>query len=541
MEDWTWPRRLGYGAIQAVGLGIVAGACEMVALAARMQIPLGFVDFFVLGVVDLVLLGILGGAFGVVCGLVHPLLRSRPTSRAVAVQLGLVGGALCALLFGETALWLLSEDQPLGAAAAAALPLGFVGVVYFNARYWLRRAELGKGPGAPFLGITALFGLVVVLGAGGAWSQRDTGGGFALDDDRNAILITVDGLRHDTELPALERIAERGIRFLDAVTPSPHATPANATVLTGLHPLRHKVLRNGGVLSRGYRTLPEALAAEGFATGGFVSSRAVDSRTGLEQGFHVFDDDLLPVAGLGRLLLARAAQSAWVGLGGPEVGQRAPQETVGRFLPWLQRHREVPFFAWVHLTGDDADVDQALAAIDDALQEHGLAGETLLVVAGTHGEMRGERGLTGAVGLYDPVVRVPLVVAAPGVRVDVPRVEPQVRIIDVSATVSDWLRLDDLGHSEGITLLAYGQGLRKATIWCALVGEGPAGELWIGMRNNGIKYLRHPDGTEELYDLRDDPSEQADLSADQGTTLESARQLMAGEVAALESLIRAGG
>ena len=43
-------------------------------------------------------------------------------------------------------------------------------------------------------------------------------------------------------------------------------------MLTSLHPLRHRVVFDGDVLERRFRTLAETLETEGYATAGFVSA-----------------------------------------------------------------------------------------------------------------------------------------------------------------------------------------------------------------------------------------------------------------------------
>lgn len=530
MEHWHWRRRLGYGTLQAVGLGFLAAALEIVTLTAGLRLPLSIVDVVVLGVLDMLLLGLVAAGVAAVVGVAHPALASQRTSGAVAAQLGVTGALLAALLLARVAAWVLSEGEPVAAAAALGVAVGFGGVVHVNARYWLRRAELDRAPRAPWLAVAGGVALVVIAAAAVGHSRRATGGERALADDRNAVLVTVDGMRHDDVPASVRAIGDEGVAFLDAVTPSPHAGPAHATLLTGVHPVRHGVLVDGDRLPRGHRTLAEVLAEEGYATAGFVSHGAVGADAGFEQGFRVFDDDFSPIAGLHRLGLVRLL---------PSQAGRAPMQTVDRFLPWLRRHSDRPFLAWVHLSGDTAAIDAAVRAIREAIEDEGVLDETLLVVAGAHGLMRGEHGLRGDVGLYDPAVRVPLVLRAPGVEVAVPRVAPQVRTMDVSATVLDWLGLDPLGASEGLSLVQYATGERRATIWCALVGLDAGGRLHLGMRNNGVKYIRDPDGGELLFDLREDPQEERSVVESQPQALEAARQLMAGDVAALDALLRA--
>lgn len=531
MEGWNWRRRLGYGTLQATGLGFLAAGFEIVALVAGTNLPMSMSELLWLGLFDMLLLALFAAGIAAVVGLVHPLLARRRTSTAVAIQLALGSMLLALLFFGRIADFMLAEGEPVAAAAALSMPLGIGGMVYVNARWWLRRVELQRARGQQALLLTGGFACAAIVLAAFGYAQRSTGGERALEGDRNAILVTIDGLRHDEVPAALRELADGGVAFVDTVTPTPHSAPSNATVLTGVHPLRHGLLVDGDRLPRGLRTTAEVLAEEGYATGGFVSDSRVGADAGFSQGYRVFDDDFSKLAGSRRLALVRLL---------PGDAHRPAAQTVERFVAWLRRHHDRPFFAWVHLTQGD-ELEPALRTLLEAVEAHGIRGETLVVATGTHGLMRGEHGLRGAVGLYDPVIRVPLVMRVPWVEVEVARVEAQVRTLDVSATILDGLGFDPLGTSEGLSLLAYATGERRATVWCSLVGRDEQGRLHLGMRNNGVKYVRTADGDELLFDLRADPDEERSVLEDQQPAVEAARSLMASEFAAFETLQRKRG
>ena len=60
-------------------------------------------------------------------------------------------------------------------------------------------------------------------------------------------------------------------------------------------------------------------------------------------------------------------------------------------------------------------VDAKIAEVLDALERTGLARDALIVFCADHGEMLGERGMWYKQTFYEPSVRVPLVVRAPGI------------------------------------------------------------------------------------------------------------------------------
>lgn len=561
MERWGVLERVRFGALQCMGLGLVAGGMEVVYLSTSLRLPLSVARFLLLGISDLLVMGLLAGAFGLVVGMVVHLRQPDEELDAPVLFAGQAAG--CGLLLTGYYLWQgaawtwLEGQQPIGAAAMAAMPVGFAGVIYFNARFWFRRMAAGRAGRTGWLIAACIASLVLCVGSAIAYVSRDTGGQFALEGDANLVVVTVDGLRRDqlgvlggSPTPALDALAGESLLFANAVTPTPGSRAANATVLVGLHPLRHRVFDDRDLLSRAYRSLFEVLAAEGWATGGFVSDRIAQAGSGLDQGFLVFDDDFFPaLAGIARINLVGHLLDV-LPAGRAALDRRSAPDTTERFEAWLHRHGDRPFAAWIHLSdpqhaaASGSDPQAAVAAVDAsvgrivaALQGAGVTDRTLVVVAGTHGALLGAHGGQANRGLYDEVVRVPLLIRVPGLQPAVPRIEAQVRLMDLANTALDWLKLDPMDESEGIVLTPYGLGQRKATIWCALVGQGVQGDWLLGMRNNGLKYVRHPDGREELYNVVDDPAEGSDLVEIQAAALASARALLASDAAAMERLI----
>src|SRR5204862_8096379 len=154
-------------------------------------------------------------------------------------------------------------------------------------------------------------------GRAGAGCAAAPGSRVAEASGPSVLIVTIDTLRRDhvsiygetaIHTPTFEDLAAQGVTFLDAITPLPETAPAHAALFTGRHPIRNGVLSNGSRLGNAYETLAETLRDKGYTTAAFVSSVAVDSRTGLDQGFDVYDDDFTPqLRGLSEILLPRAA------------------------------------------------------------------------------------------------------------------------------------------------------------------------------------------------------------------------------------------
>ena len=158
----------------------------------------------------------------------------------------------------------------------------------------------------------------------------------------NIVLISIDTLRSDrlpaygydgVETPAIDRLAADGVLFERAYTHVNVTLPSHVSVFTGLLPPEHGVRDNSGYrLDEGIPTLAGTLRAEGYATGGFVSSYVLRAGTGVERGFDAYDDGVRFETGrdFGEL-------------------QRPGLETLDAASDWLGDVGDSPFFLFLHL------------------------------------------------------------------------------------------------------------------------------------------------------------------------------------------------
>src|SRR5438128_12081910 len=75
----------------------------------------------------------------------------------------------------------------------------------------------------------------------------------------NVVVVTIDTLRPDhlhcygyqhVETPTLDRLAQRGVLFEQAVAQTPLTPPSHASIFTGQYPTVHYVRNTGGFLLR---------------------------------------------------------------------------------------------------------------------------------------------------------------------------------------------------------------------------------------------------------------------------------------------------
>ena len=489
----------GRGARLAPVAGAVVGAAD------GLMASIGSVDPTAVALARTALAIGVGAAIAAVSGaallrVVRPALRRSDAATGVAVEA--VGGAAVA---GVVAL--APHVGALGGALGAALALGGAALgfgAFVGVRAALRGIELFPDEARWWrIGVGALF---VALVGGSAWPY---GGGGGEGDD--LLLITIGGLRRDHvsafapgrgSTPNLDALAAVGTAFDQAVSVRPDAAAAAASIVTGAHPLRHGLLGDGDRLDRGWTTVASALAARGFATGAFLSDPGLRGR-GLERGFGRFDANDPP-----RIAAIGAVRLAW----GAFVGGREDATTAAAFAAWWAA-QPGPRFAWVGLDVGPAATDGYAAAVArvDAAIGAALAGvdraHTRIVVASTSGRMLGEHGLSGGEGLYDELVRVPVIVAVPGGSGG--RVDRQVRLSDVGPTLLAFGGAPAGGSGDGVSLFAEARSGPAAV----LVGEA-AGAWVLGLRTPTLKVVRPASGgLEQAYRLVDDPWEAEDIAA----------------------------
>ena len=377
--------------------------------------------------------------------------------------------------------------------------------------------------------LLALAGAVAILaGALGLWTLRSP-----RDRRLNILLVTVDTLRADhlgsygyaaAQTPALDRLAARGLRFAQAATVAPLTLPAHSSLMTGTFPAYHGVRDNGGFyLGDDQVTLAGTLRAAGYRTGGFVSAFVLDRRWGIGQGFDRYYDDF-----------DLAKYRLDVGL---DAVQRPGSEVVSKAIEWLDQDATRPFLAWVHLyephapydppesirvrfpptmigayDAEIATADIQVGRLIDHVAAAGRLDRTVVVVLGDHGESLGEHDEEQhGFFVYDATVRIPLIVAAPGVASRV--IGDQVRIVDVMPTILELLGVETPKPVQGRSLLPLARGERLDLVALSETWYPRHHYGWselTAIRDGRYHFIAAP--RRELYDTQTDPGETHNLA-----------------------------
>jgi len=381
--------------------------------------------------------------------------------------------------------------------------------------------------------------------------RRPFGGGNA----RNVLLVVVDSLRADrigayghagALTPHMDALAARGGRYERVLAPSSWTLPNVATLLTGSGPLSHGLgLRTDRILSPRTNSLAQSASWAGVTTALFSASKWVGENTGLEIGFETFVRSNLPAPILAEQAidwLEQASQFEWfltLHVTDPSYPHDPPPQQIQRvagppspeLLETLRRIDSRPGVAEsVALevgTLYDAEVttvDDAIGMLTDWLDERDLLDRTLVVVVGAEGEEFYEHnGRMHGQSLFDEVVRVPVIMAGPGVRGPDGGafvVEEPVELVDVTRAMASLGRLSTKAEQQGRQPPPFGPVVPDPIAYSVLRPyDGVTVSDVDAVRTKRWLWLYDWENrTEKLYDLAADPGALVNLLADRNDT-----------------------
>jgi arylsulfatase A-like enzyme len=154
---------------------------------------------------------------------------------------------------------------------------------------------------------------------------------------QGVILIWADTLRRDhldvygynrPTAPNIRRLASEGALVQDCISQATWTKVATPSLMTSLYPLSHGVHDFSQRLPSSATTMAEVFQSAGYATLSFSSILFTGAFTNLHQGFdELHEDTSLP----------------------DRNSSKTARIYVDRLLPWLEVHREVPFFVFLHV------------------------------------------------------------------------------------------------------------------------------------------------------------------------------------------------
>jgi arylsulfatase A-like enzyme len=428
------------------------------------------------------------------------------------------------------------------AAPAAAAALAMIGgVVHVRLDRPSLMLEIWSAPTVAGLSVETVFDVDVLRSAATleAYRPRPRPGA----PRRDIVLVTIDTMRYDrtplakgpASMPTLKQLAERAAVFERAFAPSNVTRRSMPAMMLGASPPRIRGRVVGWALRLDPRHVPlaERFAAAGYATAGFFCCGSFwdpDKKTGYSRGLAsiTIDQDGEVLATEARKYLearyaaapdAKAAQAADV----------APTFTWLHFIEphnWMKR-KDAPDAADKGKDSRQRRYDRALGEVDGYLAELVAAIDAIpedrrpiLVVTSDHGEGLGDHGaLYHSSDLYDSQLRVPLVVAVPGVPAR--RIPETVSLTDLAPTLLDLAGFEPptLPDMDGRSLADLVTGARApdpdgGLAYAVMLKDRSSSQEAYAVVRGRHKLIDGPKGI-ELYDLVADPKEAKNLADEQ--------------------------
>jgi len=354
----------------------------------------------------------------------------------------------------------------------------------------------------PFAKI-ALGALIVLAAAAGAYLA------FKPDRPLNVILISIDTLRPDrmglfghrpnnrSTTPFVDKLAEGGVSFTNAVSSTSWTLPAHYALLTGVPDRIHGVIHDHAPRPTTLPMLAEIFGESGYRTAGFFSGTYLNSFFGFNRGFDIY-------VGARTMMGANTAQTAKDFRAAEVVTSQKVSESAMNFvrengsepfflfLHYFDVHNEYlppspydslygrPYSGWVDgkgVTSDSrfnprmarADLDRLRALYDGEIGwvdsnigrlfnqiesfSPGLLDNTLVVITSDHGEEFFEHGeICHQNNLHEVSVRIPLIMSCPAKIGGGKKIDTPVRIYDIAPTLLDYAGLEIPDVMEGESL-----------------------------------------------------------------------------------------
>lgn len=391
----------------------------------------------------------------------------------------------------------------------------------------------------------------------------------------NIILITIDALRPDhlgcygypvNTSPRINKIAKEGTVFKNNFAQSSWTAASMVSMFTSTLPPTHGIFHGQviedkvyyqEVLSDDFTTLPEILKSAGYTTAGFSTNSHLTKKQGFDQGFDYFNDTCL-----------------W------ESADCVNNEAI----KWIKDNSSEKFFLWIHyidphaefternndwynppgkygmmyrpknlnapkekhISGYDGKIrytDDSVSQLIDSLKDNGAYDNSIIIITADHGEGFQEHGQWfHSETLYNEEIHIPLIIRLPHGRGLLTEVDANVRSIDIYPTITDYLNIKPLPQLQGKSLIPFIQGKDSSDLPVYSETRKKLNQDLRAIIKDGYKLIKNFEtGTNELYNLKDDPLEKNNIADKKQVISESLlNKILSIETLALKTSLKAG-
>lgn len=339
---------------------------------------------------------------------------------------------------------------------------------------------------------------------------------------QHIVLYILDALRadhlgcygyHRDVSPNIDALANEGVIFNNCFTSSTWTRPVAASILTGVYPQVHLTRTRQDMFSHNISRLPELLQNQGFKSFAISSMGNIASEIGFDIGFDQYSD-LFRDAGIitSRRRLDGSVEGL-LNLNNEELALPLAEDINSHYFPKIDENRDgktfsflwsiethVPYHAPIEfrifseledrgsLDGERTDIrgahfedrqrlmdlydeeiyynDHCIGKLVSHLKKLGIYDDTLLIVAGDHGDAFYEHGFYAHGHTpYEELIHVPLIIKFPQAKYRGKTISSLIELIDIYPTVLAAVNSDfDFPHKpfiQGKNLLHLLDGSQK--------------------------------------------------------------------------------
>jgi len=421
----------------------------------------------------------------------------------------------------------------------------------------------------------ALLLLLAALALGGcpapvSRSDKAHAGARGAGNRLNVLLVTIDTLRADhlgaygyerATSPKLDALASRGVLFEQAYTYWPKTRGSFVALLTGRLAAQSGYGKSHPRLIDFNPTLASVLHDAGYDTTAVVDNPNVAASLGYSKGFVRYRETWEETALASEVDRSRAITRdavsylraaspdhpflLWLHYVNPHAPYEPPapfdaafldaQAARGPVLPpvngfhggvarqWAKGAKSLGFYV-AQYDGEIAAADAEVGHVLEALEHSAVRDQTLVLLASDHGESLGEHDYFFDHGenLFDPSLRIPLVLAGPGIERG-RRSSELASTLDIVPTLLDALKVSYPPDLAGVSLLGAARGEPLARQ--RLPGQNDRNLLAAWDRRFKLVATPNESGSSyALYDRELDPGETRDVGPANADALREERR-----------------
>ncbi len=337
--------------------------------------------------------------------------------------------------------------------------------------------------------------------------------------------------------PNLTKYAEQGVVYSRLYSVASYTAQSVAAWMTGQYA---STLYRTGVFFTSYTKansfFPEALQADGVKSIGWFSHLYFGHGKGIDRGFAAWE--LVPGITFDPQTDNYVTSDKMYDLGVKLLGN--PENTKGQFFAWAHfgdphdqyiKHKESPDFGNKNRDRYDSEVwytDYHIGKLVEWAKTQSWWPHTIVLISADHGESFGEHGLyRHAFELWEPLVRVPLIVFGPGVSPK--RIEALRSQIDLAPTIMDLMGKPPLAQFSGRSLvpeiLGHEDPKSRDHIQLELTEDTNNPERRALIAGDYKLIVRGYDESFLLFNLKDDPGEEHNLAQSEPEKLKGMKAL----------------